>query len=146
MVRQTPLFHVCVCVLLAPPSVLGVWSMAIYISVIIAFMTSPLSLSLSFFFPPLAPQLAEADAFGDEWRERTYPLNRALQPGLGPSHRNQFAESRGLPSTHRPRNPGTLVWHVAHCICAVGGRGSGPHQMTESWVNTPAYNIHSLDY
>ena len=29
MVRQTPLFHVCVHVVLAPPSVLGAWSMAL---------------------------------------------------------------------------------------------------------------------
>ena len=29
MVRQTPPFHVCVYVLLAPPSVLGVWFMAL---------------------------------------------------------------------------------------------------------------------
>ena len=31
MVRQTPLFHVYVHVLLALPSVLGAWSMALYV-------------------------------------------------------------------------------------------------------------------
>jgi hypothetical protein len=51
---------------------------------------------------------SEAGEFGEEWREKTHAQNQSSSlphPSLGHSHRNHLAESRGLPSTSRPRNP-----------------------------------------
>ncbi|CAI8007626.1 Myeloid leukemia factor 1 [Geodia barretti] len=51
---------------------------------------------------------SEADEFGVEWKGKTHTLNHSsslLHPSLGHSHRNHLAESRGLPSTSRPRSP-----------------------------------------
>jgi hypothetical protein len=50
----------------------------------------------------------EAGTFGEEWKEKTHRLNPTsslLHPSLGQSHRDHFAQSRGLPSTSQPRNP-----------------------------------------
>ena len=65
-----------------------------------------------------APILAEADEFGVEWKGKTHTLNHSsslLHPSLGHSHRNHLAESRGLPSTSRPRSPGNRKFVRGNC-------------------------------
>ena len=53
-----------------------------------------------------------------EWKGKTHTLNHSsslLHPSLGHSHRNHLAESRGLPSTSRPRSPGNRKFVRGNC-------------------------------